>query len=178
MLYSEDNVAFKREEYFKLGGFGQYVKEPYANLELLINSFIKKRTTSFGLDVNAKLIKTIENNRSSYLNILKKAWRIENHLSMWKRSFLTLDTITGLLFLPIFVFGLLVMLALWPVFAVLAGVMLVARMLIIKITLNRLNERKIFITSLVYGLIMPYYKVFARWKFNKTKRRHKWKNKV
>ena len=45
-VYNEENVAFKRAEYFKLGGFGTKVQEPHANLELVINRFIRKEMLS------------------------------------------------------------------------------------------------------------------------------------
>jgi len=48
----------------------------------------------------------------------------------------------------------------------------------VKYALNRLNERKIFIPSLVYDLIVPYFKLFYRWYFNNRSQKQKWKVKV
>lgn len=177
-VYSENNVAFKKEHYFKLGGYGQFVKEPYVNLELLINSFIKKKSTSFGFDSNFKIQTKEKSTLTTFQEILRKAWRIEKHLPAWKKRFLEFERISELIYLPLLSVALFLLMPVWQIVAVLGGLLVIAHMLIIKITLNRLNERKIFITSLVYSLIMPYYKVFARWNFNKTRRRHKWKNKV
>lgn len=177
-IYTEQNIAFTKEEYFRIGGYGQNIKEPYANLELLINSYIRKAHTKIETDPKAKMLLLGENTKAAFKNVLRKAWRIESHLPVWKQFLLSFDNITKMLFIPLLGLVLFVDFPLWPVIAAFAILLLLTRMLIIKITLNRLNERKIFITSLAYDLIMPYYKVFARWHFRGTKRRHKWKNKV
>jgi hypothetical protein len=60
----------------------------------------------------------------------------------------------------------------------LVGIKFIAHLFIIKITQNRLNERKIFISSLVYDLLIPYFKYFYRWYFNYRSRKNKWRSKV
>lgn len=45
-IYSEENVAFQKKKYFEIGGHGLKISEAYANLELLINFFIRKQTTT------------------------------------------------------------------------------------------------------------------------------------
>ncbi|MFN2262404.1 MAG: hypothetical protein ABR595_10100, partial [Psychroflexus sp.] len=67
---------------------------------------------------------------------------------------------------------------LWPVIAGLLLIIFIARLFIIKITQNRLKERKIFISSLFYDLIIPYFKLFYRWYFNNRRQKQKWKVKV
>ncbi|MBK6282093.1 MAG: glycosyltransferase [Draconibacterium sp.] len=42
-VYSEENVAFQKKNYFEIGGHAHKISEPYANLELLINFFIRKK---------------------------------------------------------------------------------------------------------------------------------------
>ncbi|MBK6282094.1 MAG: hypothetical protein IPF54_04970 [Draconibacterium sp.] len=66
----------------------------------------------------------------------------------------------------------------WPILAGLLFIMFTARLFIIKIALNRLNESKIFIPSLVYDLVVPYFKLFYRWYFNNSRQKQKWKVKV
>jgi len=41
-----------------------------------------------------------------------------------------------------------------------------------------LNERKIFISSLLYDLVVPYFKLFYRWYFNNRREKQKWKVKA
>jgi len=73
---------------------------------------------------------------------------------------------------------MVLLIELWPLMAGLLFIMFTARLVIIKIALNRLNERKIFIPSLVYDLIVPYFKLFYRWYFNNRSQKQKWKVKV
>ncbi len=177
-VYSEENVAFRKEKYFGRGGYGQKVTEVYANLELVINSFIRKKTTSILFNKESSIQKTEVVKRADYFELLKKSIRIEKHLSVSKRFILALDELGKLLFLPITVFVIVLLPEFWIIFASLLGFMFLANLFIIKITQNRLNEHKIFIPSLVYELIMPYFKLFYRWHFNKRSKKNRWINKV
>ncbi|MDX1283616.1 MAG: glycosyltransferase, partial [Draconibacterium sp.] len=176
-VYSEENLAFNKKNYFDLNGYGSKVKEPFANLELIINSFIRKNATSLIFNRETSIFKNVEVGHSEYFDLLKKSFRIENHLPWWKQLILNIDKLIQLIFLPLVITVFIVIQGLWPVFISLLSIYLIAYLLIIKIALNRLNERKIFIPSLVYGLIMPYFILFYRWHFA-NKLRRKWKNKV
>jgi len=176
LVYSEENLAFKKEIYFELGGYGKQIQEPYANFELFINTFIKKKNTKVNFTSDSVIRKNVEVHKREYLDLLKKSSRIEKHLSFWKRQILISDEITKLLFLPLLAAVVIFCFPLWPLLCTMVTFYLLARVLIIKITLNRLNERKIFISSLVYGLIMPYFKWVLRWHFGRNSRRYKWRN--
>lgn len=177
-VYHEDNIAFKKDQYFALGGFGFNVKEHYANLELIVNSFIKKHSTVVLFNQETKLIKEENATRESYVELLYKSFRIEHHLVSWKKIILRLEELTSLLFLPLLILLLSIKLALWPLVTVLLGLLFLTQIVTIKLLLNRLNERKIFISSLLYGLFMPYIKPFYRWLFSKHNRKNKWRSKV
>ncbi|MEN8117289.1 MAG: glycosyltransferase [Bacteroidota bacterium] len=176
-LYSEENVAFNKSKYFKSNGYGLKLKEPYANLELIFNSFITKKSTSFVFCKGTSIFRKQAVGKTEYSELLKKSFRIEKYLPWWKKVLLKLDEYTALLFLPLLISILFVVQGLWPLILVLAGIKLIAHLVIIKITLIRLNERKIFIPSLVYGVLMPYYRLFYRWHFARNSQK-KWRNKV
>ncbi len=177
-VYSDENVAFQKEKYFEIGGYGQKVTEHYANLELVINSFIRKKTTTVLFNKESSIVKTENVKRTDYLDLLKKSIRIEKYLSGYKRVFLFLDKLGELLFLPISIVAIVLLPQLWIVFSSMLGFIFTLYLFIIKITQNRLNERKIFIPSLIYDLLMPYYKLFFGWHFNRRSRKHKWKSRV
>ncbi|WP_319502040.1 glycosyltransferase [uncultured Draconibacterium sp.] len=175
-VYNEENVAFKKAEYFKLGGFGTRVQEPYANLELVINRFIRKKNVEYCFNDRSILTKQLAVGHAEFKDLVRKSIRIEKHLSKWKQIVLLLDRLTQVLY-PLFVaLVLLVTFRLWPVIAILVVVKLLVFMVIIKILQKRLNERKLFITSLVFSFMMPFYKLFFRWSFNRQSQNHKWKN--
>jgi|GEM_PF-242011 len=170
-VYSEENVAFKRHEYFKLGGYGQQTREAYANLELLINKFMTKKETAVLFNETTCLIKQYITGKEEFLNLLRRSFRIEKHLPAWKRFFITAEAISKVLYLPAFILALLLITDLWMVSMGLSILLLVVQMIIMKIGQKRLNERKIFIPSLVYGLLIPYYQLFVRWNFSRLSRR-------
>jgi hypothetical protein len=172
-IYNEDNIAFKREKYFQLGGYGKNIKEQYANLELIVNSFIKKKNTVVSFNSETAIRKNIEIKRAEYMDLLQKRLRIEKYLSTGKKLVLFTDALTNLLFIPLLALVLLLSFPLWPLIIILVSVKVVAQLLIIKITQNRLNERKIFIPSLVYGLLMPFYMLFYKWHFNRSNGKNK-----
>jgi hypothetical protein len=177
-IYSEENVAFQKKKYFEIGGHGLRISEPYANLELLINFFIRKKSTTILFQSDTAIKKTEDLIWNDYLDILKKSLRIEKHLSGSKKAVLAFDELTKMLFPPVTVVVIILLFELWPLFSGLLFIMFVARLFIIKITQKRLNERKIFISSLIYDLIVPYFKFFYRWYFNNRGQNHKWKVKV
>ncbi len=177
-VYFEDNVAFRKEEYFKLGGYGQKTKEAYANLELIINQFITKKKTVLLFNENTRITKEVETNRDDFYNLLNRSFRIEKYLPAWKRTLLGFDTLTNLLYTPLLIVLFVFYFDLWPLFVALAGIKIMLHFILLKITLNRLRERKIFLSSLVYGWLMPYFKTFYKWYFNQSARRSKWRIKV
>ncbi len=167
-VYNEDNLAFKKEKYFQMGGYGKNIKEQYANLELIVNAFIKKKNTVVSFNCDTAIRKKIEINKEEYQELLQKSFRIEKYLSVGKRIILFADSSSQLIYLPALVLVFLFVFQLWPLIIIFVGLKVLAQLFIIKITQNRLNERKIFISSLVYGLLMPYYKLFYRWHLNRS----------
>lgn len=178
LVYTEENVAFRKEKYFDMGGYGQMVNEPFANLELLINKFIRKGKVEIHFQKDTSIQKDERVEHSEYLNLLKKSFRIEKHLAWKKRMVLIIDEWTRLLFLPSFIFVIVFVSELWLPIAIVIILKIIMHLLIIKRVVNRLNERKIFISSLVYELLMPYYKVFYHWHFNRRSRKQKWRTNI
>lgn len=174
-VYSEEHVFFRKENYFELGGFAHKLREPYANMELIINQFIRKNSTVVVADKVSGIRKDMEVTKIEYLDLLTKSLKIEAHLPRWKQFFLRFEEISQLLLLPVLILSFFLVFELRPLIVLLASILLVFQMLIIKMLLNRLNERKIFISSLVYGLVMPYFKLFFRWHIAKKGRKNKWK---
>ncbi len=177
-IYSEENVAFQKKKYFEIGGHGLKISEPYANMELLINFFIRKKTTRILYQSDTAIKKTEELIWNDYLDTLKRGLRIEKHLSGSKKAVLAFDEFTKILFIPTTIVAVVLLTALWPIFAALLFIMFTARLIIFKTAQKRLNETKIFLSSLLYDLVVPYFKLFYRWYFNNRRQNQKWKVKV
>ncbi len=177
-IYSEENVAFQKKKYFEIGGHGLKISEPYANLELLINFFIRKKHTTILFQSDTAIKKTEDLIWNDYLDILKKSLRIEKHLTGSRKAVLAFEEFTKILFPPVTIAVFIMMFELWPLLSAMLFILFSSRLFIIKIMQNRLNERKIFLSSLVYELIIPYFKLFYRWYFNNRGQKQKWKVKV
>lgn len=178
LVYSEDNVAFQKKKYFEAGGFAQKVIEPYANLELILNSFIRKKETTILFDKESAIRKNIKACKDDYLDLLKKSIRIESHLTFPKQAVLAFNEFTKLIYAPLAIVLIALYFELWPIFGGLLGFQFISYLLIINISQKRLNERKIFISSLVYDFLRPYFVLFYRWHFNLRRKKNRWRSKV
>lgn len=176
VVYSDENVAFRKQKYFEAGGFGTKIKEPFANLELVINNFIQKKSTEILFTSASTMRKYQPTNWDDFLDLLKKSYRIEKHLSIKKQLFLKLDEFSKFMFLLSIIPTIILLPEYYIIFVSLLGIQAIAYLLIIKISLNRLKEPKIFISSLVYGILIPLINLPYRWYFNYRSRKNKWRN--
>ena len=176
-IYAEENVAFRKKKYFDKGGYGRYINNPYANLEFIINSFISKASATILFDEYSAIRKTVPETKENFFELLKKRIRIEETLSNKIRTVLEFDELTKLLFLPFAIVSFLFMIELWPFFLLIHGFKILVYLLLIKTIQIRLNERKIYVSSLVYDLIMPYFRIIYRWHFNRRSKK-KWIGKM
>ena len=177
-VYSEENVAFLKKKYFEIGGHALKINEPFANLELLINHFIKKSTSTLLFNTTTSIKKTEDIVWKDYFDLLRKSIRIEKHLSASKKFMLFFDEITRIIYFPLLVVVSVVLFELWPFIAAMIIIQLISKMIVVKMLQNRLKERRIFISSLIYDLVVPYFKFFFRWMFNQRGYKQKWKIKV
>lgn len=96
----EENVAFRKSMYFEAGGFGQKVKEPFANLELVINTFIKKSSVEINFTHQTAIRKEMTVKRRHFAELLIKERRIRTYLPLGIRLVIWLEKIFTLAFLP------------------------------------------------------------------------------
>ena len=175
VIYSEDNVAFQRNLYFNAGGFKNVLKELYASLELIFNKHVDRRAVKINASYKTAIRFSGQIKKTDFLELLKKYFVIENHLGFNKKIVLFADEWTRLFFVPLSVVVIFLFLDFWQVIAGILGIPFLAYLLIIKTIQNRLKEPKIFISSLVFQLIMPYFKALYKVYFNRKRRKQKWK---
>lgn len=161
-VVSEDNVVFKKQNYFEKGGYGNKLAEPYAHLELVINSFVKRKSAGVFLSgaFGVKLHKRVE--LKDYFELLVKEKRIQSYLSLRRRLFLIINDLSELLLFPSAIVALILVPGLWLIFLTGFLVVMLCYSVIIKKILYRLDERKLFLPSLLVALLRPYFKLFFR----------------
>lgn len=177
LVYSEENIGFHKTLYFDAGGFGKVLNEPYANMELLFNLHGRKKHTrlNFSAETAIRYSETVR--KTEFLELLKKSFRIEKYLGLKKRLVLWLDRWSNLLFFPLLIIVFLLFVDIWPVIAGVVFIPFLAYLFIIKIIQNRLKEPKIFLSSLLYQLVMQYFKEIYRFYFYRKSKKNKWKHK-
>lgn len=162
-LTHEQNITFRKQKYFDIGGFAGEIKEIYVNMEILFNKYIKKKNTLIAFNKE----NVVRNKQKvSFLNIKEqmiKHLQIKKKLKFWKRLILRFDDVLRLIFLPLLIVIYLLFRELYIVLAIIIGFKLIFHMLIQYRLLNHLNEQKIFIPSLIYELLMPFLRLLFKW---------------
>jgi glycosyltransferase involved in cell wall biosynthesis len=173
-VISQDNVAFRKQKYFEVGGYRGKITEPFANLELVINSFLKI-PASLLLTAETAVRRTEDIQRKDYLELLKREANIKKFLPAGIQFLLSLFEWAHILLLPVTILLIILMPALWPVLTFLVISLIICNLLIINKLLNRLNERKLFLSSLLVALFLPLIKLFFRAGYSNYGRKKRWK---
>lgn len=173
---AEENVTFRKSAYFDIGGLAGKIREDYLNLEIVVNEILRPKKVAVLPVGNLTLRKDLEVDHSMLRDLFSKSFRLMQYLKGGTRFFLGFSRLTSILLLPL----LLLMLILYPglqwVVAGLAIIKSVTFTLIIKRLQKRLHEPKLFVTSLLYAIVAPYYRSAAQWRFNQIRKNRKWGN--
>jgi glycosyltransferase involved in cell wall biosynthesis len=176
-VVSEENVAFIKKNYFDGGGFRGKISESYAHLELVINAFMKKKTTRILLTSGTSVYRTEPVSGTHFFDLIKKEARLIQYLSFSRKFFLVISEWIKILFIPAAIFLLIVIPLFWPLVIGATILMALGYSFIIKIILNRLDEGKLFLPSLLFGIILPWFKLIFRAGYNYQRRKKRWKEK-
>ena len=171
---TEENVVFLKKEYFRVGGLAGKIREEYLNLEMVINSIMKPGKVAVLPAANLTLRKKMDVDSDVLRDLYHRSFRLRAHLRPVIRFFLGISEWSSLWLIP----GFLVLFILYPGLWIIWGSLLIVKSLIylfiIKRLQNRLQEQKIFVPSLLYGIIAPYYRAGVKWRFNNSRKRRKW----
>lgn len=177
-VYDETNVAFRKEKYFETRGYGLKLKENYANLELILNTFMKNKHMAVCLTSETAVLKAVQASREDCFDLLRKSIRIEKHLSFFKKVTLRIEKLSDGLLIPVFAILFIVVPGLWPFYVIPVFILFTLYLVIIKTILNRLKERKLFLSSLIYAVLGVYFTTAYQTRFNYRNRKRKWKSKI
>jgi glycosyltransferase involved in cell wall biosynthesis len=168
---TEENIAFIKKEFFGKNGFGNKIREEYLNMELVINSFIKRKNNVVLPSGISALQKDIQPGKQEYFELLNKSFRLKSSLHFLTKITLSFINQLRLIFLPVFIICLILYPLFWIPLLTLLLLLASLKLIILKRLQNRLNEKNIFITSFIYGLVVPYYKMVAKWRFNNRRKK-------
>ncbi len=174
-VVSQENVAFQKMQYFEVGGYRGKISEPFANLELVINSFIRKRPVSLILSPDTSIQRKEDVRWKDYLELIKKEIYIRKHLPRGIRFLLVLYEWANLLFAPVAAVLVIRIPDVWPfVTGAIIG-LIVCNLVIIKKLLSRLQEFKLFLPSFLIALFLPFFKIAFRIYYLGYGKKKEWK---
>ncbi len=173
-VFNENNILFKKSMYFDTLGFRHKLNRNFANLELIFNENFKKEKVKISINPELAVREHIEDDRGDHLKLLKKGVQIRQSLSWSKKISLFVDDFTRII-IPVLTAVLIVIHPeYWITILVFPLIFIILLLIIVKILLNRLNERKIFLSSFVYILIKPLINWWFIWSMYLIHRRSRW----
>ncbi|MBV5312009.1 MAG: glycosyltransferase [Prolixibacteraceae bacterium] len=173
-VFNEDNVLFKKSMYFDTLGFRHKMNRNFANLELIFNENLRKNRIKVSTNPDLAVREHIEDDRGDHIRLLKKGVQIRQSLSWAKKISLFFDDFTRIV-LPLLTAAIIIIHPeYWIIILALPLIYLILQAIIVKMLINRLNERKIFLSSLVYILIKPIINWWFFWSMYVIHRRSRW----
>ncbi len=163
---TEDNIAFMREAYFEVNGFAGRMKEEYLNMEMIFNEVIRRRKTAVLPQGNLALRREMTAGKVEYLELVHKFFVLEKQLGFFKKGAMRFFNLLRMVLLPLFIACVILYPPFWLVFSVMLLLLFFLSAVSIKLIQKRLNEPGIFLSSLIYGFLAPWYRMVARWGFD------------
>lgn len=154
-VFSENNVLFRKSLYFDTQGFRQKLNLNFANMELIFNDNFRKERVKITTDPDIVIRELVEDDRGDHIKLLKKSVQIRHSLNWSKKAALFMDDFTKILLTGLTITLVIILTDYWITFTLLLVIYYIVLLIIVKILLNRLKERKIFVSSFVYVLIKP-----------------------
>lgn len=173
-VFSQSNVLFKKSLYFDTLGFRHKLNRNFANLELIFNENFRKNKIYLTTNPDLAVREKIEDDRGDHTKLIRKGVQIRQSLSFSKKFSLFTEDLTRIL-LPVLTTWLIIIHPeYWMILLALPFIYLILLSISVKMLLNRLNERKIFLYSLAYILIKPIINWWFLWSMHLIHRRSKW----
>jgi glycosyltransferase involved in cell wall biosynthesis len=171
---NEENVAFFKGSYFDHGGLAGKIREEYLNLEMVINEVVRRGNVAVMPDGKLSIRKKVDVGRDEWKDLYHRYFRLKGYLKPGIRTMINLSGLLTMALPMVFAFLFISYPGLSLVWGGLLLLKLLFYLLIIKRLQARLNEPKIFVSSLIYALFAPYYKVFVQWRFINSRRKRRW----
>jgi len=173
-VFNENNVLFKKSMYFDTLGFRHKMNRNFANLELIFNENLKKDRIKITTNPELAIREHIEDDRGDHIRLLKKGVQIRQSLSWSKKISLFTDALSRLLIAVVAAVLISIHPEYWMTILAIPLIYIFLLAIIVKMLINRLNERKIFLSSLVYILIKPIINWWFFWSMYIIHRRSRW----
>ncbi|HLN72168.1 MAG: glycosyltransferase [Methylococcaceae bacterium] len=173
-VFSENNILFRKTLYFGTQGFRMKLNRNFANLELIFNENFSRDNVRITTNPDLSVHEKMEDDRREHYKLIRKSVQIRQSLSWAIKFSLFIDDLTKIL-LPAIATTLVIMHPeYWITYSAVLVVYYTTLLIIVKKLLNRLKERKIFVSSFIYILIKPFINWWVYWSTYLIHHRNKW----
>lgn len=173
-VFSENNILFRKTLYFGTQGFRMKLNRNFANLELIFNENFSRDNVRITTNPDLSVHEKMEDDRREHFKLIRKSVQIRQSLSFGIKFSLFMDDLTKIL-LPALATALIIMHPeYWITYSAVLVVYYTTLLIIVKKLLNRLKERKIFVSSFIYILIKPFINWWVYWSTYIIHHRNKW----
>jgi len=166
----EENIAFDRKAYFSISGFAGKIGEEYLNMELVFNQIISRKNSTVLLAGNLSVERDMAARKQDFRELYYKSFVLNGYLTFGIRALRWSVNWLKVIFLPFLVVCFVLFKPLWPLLLAMFVLLAVIRGVYMKRLFNRLNESGFFVTSLLYGWLIPYIRIFTNWHFRYKRR--------
>jgi len=173
VFFQQSNVLFRKQIYFDSAGFKGRMNAHFANLELLFNQ-VRKNKVFVSVDQETCLHEKADLTRSDFSELVRKRILLKKKLRWWKRVLLGMES-SSAFFMFCGLAGLLITsIRNWFIYIIPLFLILAVHVFIVKTLLNHLNEKKIFLSSLMYLFVKPVVNFYHRSLIYIHAQRSKW----
>ena len=173
LFFHDENVLFPKQVYFDTDGFRGKMYAHFANLELIFNQ-TKKRQVIVSVDGGTQIREKVDLQKNDFIESVRKRILLYRSLRWEKKILLQIEGTSKLLMF----FGLLWLLITeiqnWFIYTIPVLLVVLIHVFMVKTLLKRLNEKKIFLSSLLYVLAKPVINIFHRVRIQTHVQRNKW----
>lgn len=173
LFFQQNNVLFRKQIYFESAGFKGRMNEDFANMELLFNTG-KKNKVVVSVAPETNLRENVSLAKADFKELVQKRIQIKKKFSIIKRMILGLEDFATILLLSGFIWLLITEIEYWFIFSIPVILALGFHLFIVKSLQNRLNEKKIFLSSFIYLFVRPVISGYHRLALAIYMQRNKW----
>ena len=167
------NLAYRKEVFFKNRGFASHSHIFSGDDDLFVQQVANKRNTKVETSHFSHTLSNPKETYKAWFNQKKRHLPTGAHYKKWVKFLLSLEPLSRVFFWGIAIYSLTIQNLAWVALGTILF-RLIVNGIIIKIVMIRLNERKIFIISLLYDLLSPFMQTAIHAAIRLTPKRSKW----
>jgi hypothetical protein len=134
-------------------------------MEMIFNHVIGRKKNAVLLEGNLSLERTLTAGKPEFRELFHKAFIIKQYLGFSIRFIRGFFNFLRIIYVPLLAGCAALYPFLWPELTALFIIMAIIRLISLKRLQNRLNETEIFVTSVIYGMLVPYIRIFTNWRY-------------